>query len=196
MARRIPGQIIGSPLPDGRILRAPVYNEHEVRTAAGLTLAAATIAFCYAYFEHRFLPIKIVSTFFFVEFFIRVFIGFQYTPSGVVSRVLMSRREPMWVSAKPKRFAWSMGLGMGASMAYITNANIHGLLPRTICLICIVLMWFEAAMGVCIGCEIHAFLVRRGWATKDEAYEICAGGVCEIVPRERKKNLVDASSAN
>src|SRR5262249_19773768 len=129
-------------------------------------------------------------------FFIRVFIGFQYTPSGVISRVLMSRREPMWVSAKPKRFAWSMGLGMGAAMAYITNANIHGLLPRTICLICIVLMWFEAAMGVCIGCEIHAFLVRRGWATKDEAYEICAGGVCEIVPRDRKKNLVDASSAN
>jgi hypothetical protein len=193
MAKRIPGQLIAQPLPDGTVLRAPVYNEHEVRTAAGLTLAAATIAFCYAYFEKRFLPIKVVSTFFFVEFAIRVFAGFQYTPTGLVSRVLMSRREPMWVSAKPKRFAWSMGLAMGAAMTFITNSNIHGLLPRTICLICIALMWFEAAMGVCIGCEIHAFLVRRGWATKDDAYEICAGGVCEVVPRARRSRAGAAS---
>jgi hypothetical protein len=194
MAKRIPGQLIAQPLADGTVLRAPVYNEHEVRTAAGITLAAATIAFCYAYFEKRFLPIKVVSTFFFFEFFIRVFVGFQYTPTGILSRWLMRRREPMWVSAKPKRFAWSMGLAMGASMAVITNANIHGLLPRTICLICIALMWFEAAMGVCVGCEMHAFLVRRGWATKDAAYEICANGVCEVVPRRRAKQIETVSS--
>ena len=184
MPRRIPGQKIDVQLADGTMFKSPVYNENEVRAAAGLTLAAATIAFCYAYFEHRFLPIKVVSTFFFVEFLMRVFIGFQYTPTGLVSRALMHRRPPQWVSAKPKRFAWSMGLAMGASMAVITNANIHGLLPRTICLICIVLMWFEAALGVCIGCEMHAFMVRRGWATKDEAYEVCAGGVCDLPARD------------
>jgi hypothetical protein len=41
-------------------------------------------------------------------------------------------------------------------------------------------MWSESALGICMGCEIHAFLVRRGWAKKDEAYEICAHGVCEV----------------
>jgi hypothetical protein len=196
MARRIPGQIIDAQLADGTTFKAPVYNENEVRAAAGITLAAATIAFCYAYFEHRFLPIKVVSTFFFVEFLMRVFIGFQYTPTGLLSRALMHRRPPQWVSAKPKRFAWSMGLAMGASMTVITNANIHGLLPRTICLICIVLMWFEAALGVCVGCEIHAFMVRRGWATKDEAYEVCAGGVCDLPAREDQSALTGAVVRN
>ena len=196
MARRIPGQIIDAQLADGTTFKAPVYNENEVRAAAGITLAAATIAFCYAYFEHRFLPIKVVSTFFFVEFLMRVFVGFQYTPTGLLSRALMHRRPPQWVSAKPKRFAWSMGLAMGASMTVITNANIHGLLPRTICLICIVLMWFEAALGVCVGCEIHAFMVRRGWATKDEAYEVCAGGVCDLPAREDQSALTGAVVRN
>ena len=196
MARRIPGQIIAAQLADGTTFKAPVYNENEVRAAAGLTLAAATIAFCYAYFEHRFLPIKVVSTFFFVEFFIRVFVGFQYTPTGLVSRALMHRRPPQWVSAKPKRFAWSLGMLMGVSMAVITNANIHGLLPRTICLICIVLMWFEAALGVCVGCEIHAFMVRRGWATKDEAYEVCAGGVCDLPAPAGQGALAGSAARN
>jgi hypothetical protein len=41
-------------------------------------------------------------------------------------------------------------------------------------------MWMESVLGLCLGCEIHGFLVRRGWATKDEAYEICANGACEI----------------
>jgi hypothetical protein len=180
MAKRIPGQLIDQPLADGTVLRAPVYNEHEVRGAAGLTLAAGTIAFCYAYFEHRFLPIKAVSTYFFFEFFIRVFVGFQYTPTRFVARALLRGREPMWVSAKPKRFAWSMGLVMSAAMTVITNSNITGLLPRTICLICIVLMWFEAVLGICVGCEMHAFLVRRGWASKDAAFEVCVGGVCDV----------------
>jgi hypothetical protein len=177
MAKRIPGQRV-----DGR--SAPVYDEHEVRAAAGLTLAAATIAFAYAYFEARFLPIKAVSTFFFVEFLIRVFVGFQYSPTGLISRALLHRREPQWVSAKPKRFAWTLGLVMAASMTVITNADVHGMLPRVICLICIVLMWLEAALGVCLGCEIYAFMVRRGWRAADADVEVCAGGACDITPAQ------------
>ncbi len=73
-----------------------------------------------------------------------------------------------------------MGLVMSASMTVTTNVNTHGTLPRTICLICIVLMRMEAMRGVCVGCELYALLVRRGWVTKDEAYEVCAGGVCDI----------------
>ena len=40
-------------------------------------------------------------------------------------------------------------------------------------------MWMESALGLCAGCEIYAFLRRRGWIAKDDAIEICAGGVCE-----------------
>lgn len=176
------GEVIRIP-HDGQELRAAVFNEHEVRAAAGLTMAMGAIAFVYANFEKQFLPIKLVTTFFFVEFLIRVTIGLRYSPVGVVARWLMRRVEPQWVSAKPKRFAWTLGLVMSLAMMIITNSDIHGALPRTICLICLALMWSESVLGVCLGCEVHGVLVRRGWASKDEAYEICAHGACELVPR-------------
>ena len=47
------------------------------------------------------------------------------------------RRQPEWVSAKPKRFAWTLGLGMALAMTVITNVGIRGTLPRTMCLICL-----------------------------------------------------------
>ena len=92
-------------------------------------------------------------------------------------------REPDWVSAKPKRFAWTLGLGMSFAMMIITNSGIRGTLPRAICLVCLTLMWMESVLGLCLGCKLHAFLVRRGVTTKDPAFEICAGGVCEIPAR-------------
>ena len=96
----------------------------------------------------------------------------------------MTRRQtPDWVSAKPKRFAWSLGLAMAGAMTLITNAGIRGWLPRSICLVCLTLMWLESAVGLCLGCEIHGQLVRRGWVRQDEAYEICSHGACEVTAR-------------
>lgn len=162
-----------------RALRSSPYNENQVRAAAGLTMAAGTVAFCYAYFEHRFLPIKAVSTLFFVDFLIRVTVSLRYSPTGIVGGLLVRHRPPEWVSPAPKRFAWSMGLVMSGAMTYITNANITGALPRTICLICIALMWLEAVLGLCVGCQLYAFGVRRGWIARRESI-VCAGGVCAL----------------
>src|SRR6478735_5699863 len=49
-------------------------------------------------------------------------------------------------------------------MAIITNVGIRGLLPRTICLICLTLTWMESALGLCLGCKIYSLTLRRGWA--------------------------------
>jgi hypothetical protein len=174
------GQLISGTAADGTALRSGVFNENEVRAAAGLTMVIGAVAFVYAYFDKDYVPLQAVATFFFVEFLIRVTLGLRYSPTGVVARFLTQRQPPAWVSAKPKRFAWTLGLSLSLAMTIITNSGIRGLLPRTICLICLTLMWMESVLGVCLGCEIHALLVRRGWATKDEAYEICANGACAI----------------
>ena len=180
---RLYGQAIYGQTPEGTALRAGVFNEHEVRAAAGLTMALGTVAFVFAYFAKVYLPIQIVTTVFFVEFLIRVRFGFQYSPVRCAARWMTSRRAPEWASAKPKRFAWTMGLVMSFAMMVITNSGIRGALPLTICLICIALMWMESVLGLCVGCEMHGFLVRRGWAAKDPAYEVCAHGACCISPR-------------
>lgn len=178
------GEVIQGLSFDGKELRSAVFNEHEVRAAAGLTMVLGAVVFVYAYFDKEFVPIRIVATVFFIDFLIRVTVGLRYSPTGIVARRLVRRQEPQWASAKPKRFAWTLGLMMALSMTIITNSGIQGVLPRTICLICLTLMWMESVLGICLGCEIHGFLVRRGWVKKDEAFEICANGACDVMPRQ------------
>jgi hypothetical protein len=177
------GETIAGLNHDGRPLQAAVFNEHQVRAAAGITMAAGAVAFVYAYFAKVYVPIQVVTTIFFVEFLIRVVYGIQYSPVGAISRWMVRRKAPEWTSAKPKRFAWTLGLVMSFAMMVITNSGIRGALPLTICLICLTLMWLESVLGLCLGCETHGFMVRRGWVEKDRAFEICAHGACEIPAR-------------
>ena len=177
------GQRISGLTADGRELHAPVFDENQVRAAAGLTMVVGTVAFAYAYFAENYVPLQVASTLFFVEFLMRLTTGLKYSPMGVIARGLTRGQPPEWVSAKPKRFAWTLGVGMAFAMTIITNSGIRGTLPRTICAICLMLMWMESVLGLCVGCKIHALLVRRGWTTKDPAFEVCANGACEI-PRQ------------
>jgi hypothetical protein len=185
------GQRISGLAVDGKELHAAVFNENEVRAAAGLTMVLGAVAFAEAYFAKRYIPLQVVSTFFFVEFLIRVTAGLRYSPMGVLARVMTRSQPPEWVSAKPKRFAWMLGVGLSFSMMIITNSGIRGTLPRTICAICLTLMWMESVLGLCVGCQLHALLVRHGWTTKDPAFEVCAHGACEI-PAPATRPLSDA----
>lgn len=166
----------------GKPVQAGVFDEHEVRAAAGLTLAFGAVAFVYAYFAKEYAPIQLVTTLFFVEFLVRVTVGLRFSPFGQLAKLLTWGRAPLWVSAKPKRFAWSLGLVMSLAMTIITNVNIRGTLPLTICMICMALMWLEAVLGLCLGCEVYGAMVRRGWVARDEAFEICSRGACAVEP--------------
>lgn len=183
------GESIQGVTHDGRELRAPVFNENQVRAAAGMTMALGAIAFVYAYFAKFYVPIQVITAIFFVEFATRLAFGIQASPFGVIAGWMTRREPPHWVSAKPKRFAWTMGLVLSFAMTVITNTGIRGALPLTICLMCLVLMWMEAVLGLCLGCEIHGFLVRRGWVKKDEAFEICTNGACAVEPKQSRREL-------
>ena len=69
---------------------------------------------------------------------------------------------------------------MALAMAVITNGGVRRTLPTTICLTCLTLMWMEAMLGMCLGCEIYGLMVRRGWRPPDGAFEVCAGGACDL----------------
>lgn len=182
-ARRIYGQTITHIQANGQPLQAGVFNENQVRAAAGLTLVLGAVAFGYAYLGKVYLPIQIVTTLFFVEFLLRVGWGINRSPLGVIAGWMTQRSPPQWVSAKPKRFAWSLGLVLSLAMMIITNSGIRGPLPLTICLICLTLMWLEAVLGLCLGCEIHRHLVRLGWMKPDKDFEICTNGACTVQPQ-------------
>ena len=170
---RIPGVTVGATQ-----LRAAMVNEREVRAAAGITMAVGAVAFAYAYFAKQYVPLQVAATLFFVEFLVRITAGIRYSPVGRIARAMTRGQRPEWVSAKPKRFAWTLGLVMAGTMTVITNVGIRGYLPRTICLICLTLMWMESALGLCLGCRLHGLLVARGWAGADPEVEVCADGRC------------------
>jgi hypothetical protein len=178
MMTRSFGETIDGLAIAGMPVKAGVFDEREVRGAAGLTLIFGAIAFAYAFFGKQYLPIKLVTILFSVEFFIRVSAGLKYSPVGQLAKLLTWGQPPQWVSAKPKRFAWSLGLAMSAAMAVIVNANIRGALPLTVCLICMTLMWLEAVLGLCLGCEVYRVMTRRGWIAKDDGFEVCSNGAC------------------
>jgi hypothetical protein len=170
---------------DGKELHAAAVDEHQARVAAGITMALGAIAFVYANFDKLFWPIRTVSAFLFIDFLIRVTASLERSPSGLVAGWMTRRQAPQWVSAKPKRFAWTLGLALALVMTGITNSGIHGPLPRTICLTCLTLMWMEAVLGLCLGCEIYRLMVRRGWRTPDDAFESCPDGACDLDDLER-----------
>ena len=109
---------------DGRELHATVFDENQVRAAAGLTLVIGAVAFSFAYFDQQYVPLQVASSLFFVEFLTRVTLGIRYSPVGIIAGWMTRRRPPEWVSAKPKRFAWEIGLALALSMTIITNSGI------------------------------------------------------------------------
>ena len=183
------GERISGLTVDGKELHAAVFNENEVRAAAGLTMVIGAVAFATPTSLSNTCRSRSSTTLFFVEFLIRLTVRDPVQPDRRRRpRDDAPATPPEWVSAKPKRFAWTLGLGMSFSMMVITNSGIRGTLPRTICLICLTLMWMESVLGVCLGCKIHGLLVRRGWTTKDPDFEVCAHGACELPARERSRH--------
>ncbi|MFL5862493.1 MAG: DUF4395 domain-containing protein [Solirubrobacteraceae bacterium] len=172
---------------DGGGTGPAVVNENEVRAAAGLTMVIGAVAFGYAYFAKHYVPLQVAASLFFVEFLIRLTGGLRYSPVGILARVIAVGRAPEWVSAKPKRFAWTLGLIMALAMTVITNSGIRGPLPRTMCLICLMLMWMESALGLCLGCRIYGLLLRRGWIDTHPDSEVCADGSCEREPEPARQ---------
>ncbi|WP_424933904.1 DUF4395 domain-containing protein [Amaricoccus macauensis] len=174
------GQRLDPSAQHGARFKAGVFNENEVRAAAGIMMAIGGIGLAHAYFDRNFLPIQIVVAVFFAEFLIRITLGLHRSPFGRIARLMTRRISPHWVSARPKRFAWSIGLVMSSAMLIVALSGNLGPPTLLICLLCLALMWLEAVLGICVGCEIHRLIVRRGWAEPDPEFEVCTHGDCAI----------------
>ena len=80
------GQNVAGLVVGDRELGAAVFNENEVRAAAGVTLVIAAVAMSFAAFEQQYVPLRIASAFLLVEFALRTTLGIRYSPAGVLAR--------------------------------------------------------------------------------------------------------------
>ncbi|HUX25978.1 MAG TPA: DUF4395 domain-containing protein, partial [Burkholderiales bacterium] len=103
----------------------------------------------------------------------------KYAPSLVLGRIAVRRQQPEYVGAPQKRFAWLIGFVLAACMMYlVVFHNVRGPANLLICALCLVLLFFESAFGICIGCAIYNLF------NKDKA-QLCPGNVC--APEERSE---------
>ena len=155
-----------------------VINEREARAGAGILLFCAMVAFMQAWLTGNFNPTKIVVIGFFIDFFIRVIINPRFSPSLILGRFAVNNQTPEYVGAAQKRLAWGLGLGLASlMMVMLVIYDVRGPVNIIVCLVCLILLFFETAFGICLGCKLYNLIY------KDSA-QLCPGGVCEIKQKE------------
>lgn len=155
-----------------------VLNEREARGAAGIMFLFALIAFMNAWFKGDFTPTKLTIVAFFLDFFIRVLINPRYSPTLIMARWMVNNQTAEYVGAPQKRFAWAIGLGLASLMMVLVVFNdVRGPINMITCLVCLSLLFFETAFGICIGCRLYNLFNK-------EKAQLCPGNVCEIQDRE------------
>lgn len=156
----------------------PVLNEREIRAAAGIMFLATFISLMFIIMSANFVPIKYVVILFFIDFSIRIFVNPRLSPVLIVSRQIVSNQNPEYVGAKQKKFAWLIGFFLSGTMLILmVFLNTYSIITGLVCLICLILMFFETAFGICIGCKIY------NWVSKDKA-QYCPGEICDVKSKQ------------
>jgi cbb3-type cytochrome oxidase subunit 3 len=66
-------------------------------------------------------------------------------------------------------------------MLYLMVINqVIGPINMIVCSTCLLLLFFEAAFGICLGCRVY------NWFNK-EAAQLCPGGSCALAPERRTR---------
>ncbi|MGF1548204.1 MAG: DUF4395 domain-containing protein [Thiotrichales bacterium] len=166
-----------------------VLNEREVRASAGILFLLALISFMNAWLEGDFRPTKIFVIAFLVDFVIRVGVNPRYAPTLILGRFAVRNQAPEYVGARQKRFAWAIALALAVAMFYLVVINsMVGPLNLFICLTCLLLLFFEAAFGICLACKLHSLVFR-------EPAQLCPGGVCAVPARAPVQRIGAAQTA-
>ncbi|MCH9745332.1 MAG: DUF4395 domain-containing protein [Proteobacteria bacterium] len=151
-----------------------VFNEREVRAAAGIVFLFAFMAFMNGFLTGNNETTKLMVSVFLLDFFMRIFVNPKYAPSMVVGRWMVNNQKPEYTDAKPKRWAWSIGFGLAVIMFYLIVLNdIRGPINILTCALCLSLLFFEAVFGICAGCKIYN-------ALHTQKVKHCPGDACDL----------------
>ncbi len=160
-----------------------VLNEREVRAGAGILFFFAMIAFMNSWLSGNFDYTKLFVVAFLIDFFIRIFINPKFSPSMIIGKFFVSKQKVEYVGAPQKKFAWSIGFILAATMLYLVVINnVIGPVNLFVCLTCLTLLFFESAFGICIGCKIYNLFNK-------EKAKLCPGGTCDVIKKEEIQKI-------
>src|SRR5450432_1522561 len=156
----------------------PVLNEREIRAAAGILFLATFTSLMLIMFKNNFVPIKYVITLFLTDFIIRVFVNPKFSPTLIIGRLIVRNQVPEYVGARQKKFAWTIGVVLSATMfIFLVVVNAYSPITGITCLVCLICLFFEAAFGICLGCKFYSIF------HKDKA-QYCPGEICDAKSKQ------------
>ena len=154
-----------------------VLNEREARAAAAILFVGAFLGLVNGVMLGTAVFSKYFVTFFAIDFTMRV-IQPRYAPSLLLGRFFVQNQTPEYVGATQKRFAWALGFILAWPMFYYLVIDFQpNPIKVLVCLVCMALLFFEAAFSICLGCKIFSLF-------KKEELTHCPGGVCEMKIKE------------
>jgi hypothetical protein len=161
-----------------------VINERAARASAGIMFLFGILSLFSVYIYRTIFGAELFSITFIMEFFVRTVINPKYAPYMLLGGLIVSNQQPDWVEAKPKQFAWILGLILGVIMTYYIVFDIISLVRLSICWLCLSLLYLESAFDICLGCILYKSLNKKLYK--------CPGGVCETPVKQGydKKNVL------
>lgn len=156
-----------------------VFNEREVRASAGILFAVGLVGFMTALNTGDFRIGQAFAVFFLIDMMIRLVGSPRFSPTMVLGRIAVYWQRPEWVSAAPKKFAWGLGFTLALATCFAFGTLQAPLaVVLTMCGICLVFLFAEAAFGICVGCVVYQAFSK----TKPE---LCPGDSCDYHPAGR-----------
>jgi hypothetical protein len=161
-----------------------VINERDARASAGIMFLLGILSLFSVYIFRTIFWAELFSITFIIEFLIRVLINPKYAPYMLIGGLIVSGQIPDWVEAKPKRFAWMLGMILGVIMTYFILFNIISPIRIGICWLCLFLLFVESVFGICLGCILYK---KLNWKLYN-----CPGGICNVKSKTTysKKNYL------
>lgn len=107
----------------------------------------------------------------------------RFSPTIYLATLLAKNTQPNWKPLAPKRVAWTIGASFISVCLVFFNPDVfagwvntlfnsdvlpttENFMPKWIPLVlvwvCLGFMWLEAILGYCVGCKLHALLVKLG----------------------------------
>lgn len=168
----------GRRMPDYAV---PVLNERAVRAGAGILFFLAMVSFMNAWLMGNFAPTRVFVVAFLIDFSLRLFVNPRFAPSLVLGQWMVHKQQPEWTGAPQKRFAWAIGFVLALAMMYlVVLKGAIGPINLLVCGLCLLLLFFESAFGICIGCWIYNCI-------RPDQAQLCPGGACEYSPDPQER---------
>lgn len=152
----------------------PVVNERAVRVAAGILFVGGAVSLAFAIAQQSAVPLRPFGVVFMVDMLLRVAVGDRWSPTLAIGRFVVRNREPNWVGAPQKEFAWWLGYGLALlSCAGMGVLGAPLVATLVLCSVCLTMLFLEAAFGICVGCSLQRLLTKT-------PPQYCPGDTCRV----------------